>query len=137
SQDRARGRRIRSEFRTIPANSLVRCPGDLGCGKLALRALAVSPQIFPGVDSGRVAVEPVELNRVATHGVGTRGLRRRLIHRKEFRCFLPSLPNLPPFVLPLVHACGTRTAVAQPDKAPRAPVAVRPVNLQSLALREQ
>src|SRR6476620_7415682 len=106
--------------------------GFSGFGSLkgALPTLAIPTQVLPRVDAAGVAVEPVELESIAAHGVGARRLDGRGVHGQE-RCGLRlGLAGFAAFRFAFVDASGARAGIAQPGEVPTALVAISPVDLE-------
>jgi len=84
-----------------------------------------------------VAVEPVELDGVAAHGVGAGRFDGRGVHGQKLGWPGFELTGLAAFRFPLLDAGGAGAGLAQPGKVPGAAVAVCPVDLKPPALSEQ
>jgi hypothetical protein len=120
-----------------PDKGSVRRARSFRSGKRALLALANASQILPRVNPAGVAISPVELDGVSTHGMCARRFRRRRVHRQQHGWREFGLAGFAALLSALVHARSAGAGVAQPCKAPRAFVAVGPVDLQALALGHQ
>ena len=82
-------------------------------------------------------VLPIELQSIASHGMGAGWLGRRGVHRQQSGGLGFGLPWLAALVAALFVAGGTGAGVAEPRKGPSATMPVLPVDLETLALGEQ
>src|SRR6185369_1454824 len=82
----------------------IQAPRALRSLEPALCALAMPPQIIPGVDPAGVPILPVELKRITPDSMRTGRLSRRRVHRQQIRSFGFRLPSLPSLSLALVNA---------------------------------
>jgi len=80
-----------------------------------------------------VAVLPIELDGVASHGVRAGRLWRRRVHGKHGGRLRFGLASLSTLLRALVDAGSAGAGVSQPGKTPRAFVAVGPVDFKALA----
>jgi hypothetical protein len=103
----------------------------------ALCALAVAAEVVPGVDSGGVAVFPVELKRVAADGGDGLGLGGGRVHGEKLRGCGFGLAGIETRGFAHVIAGGAGAGVAEPLESPRAFVSVGPVDLKAFALGEE
>src|ERR1035438_1993708 len=117
--------------------ALIGRAGGFGGGERAFTASADAAQVFPRVDAARVAVCPVKLQRIAAHGVSAGWLGRWSVHGKDSGGLRLGLAGFAAFQLALFNAGGAGTCLAKPGEAPRAAVAVYPIDFHALALPEQ
>ena len=119
------------------AHTLVRSAFQLASLQPALGARALAAEILPGVDTGTVSVVPLELDRISPHTPGAIGLYRRSVHGQQRLWPGLRLPSRPAFLAALFKTGCTRAGIAQECEAPRARVAVGPIDLHTLALGQQ
>jgi len=117
--------------------ALIRRAGCLFSHKGTFAALATAAQIIPGVDAAGVAVLPVELDCVAADGLRAGRLHGRGIHGQDGGWPGLWLPYFTAIRLALLDAGGAGAGITQPGKAPGAVVAVNPIDLHALALRDE
>src|SRR5580704_9412040 len=84
-----------------------------------------------------MAVEPVELQRIAADRVGAGGLGGRRVHLERIGGPGFGLAGFAPLLFALLDTGGARAGLAQPGKGPLAAMAILPVDFKALALGEQ
>ncbi len=103
----------------------------------AFLALAMPPQIIPGINTARVPVIPLEADRIIAHRAGRLRPRRRHVHRQQPSCRRLGLARRASRRLSLLMAGRAWTSIPQPDKPPSAAMPILPVDFEALAARLQ
>src|SRR5579863_3218122 len=101
--------------------------------RLARLALAVAAQVIPGINSGGVAIVPLEAECVIADRLGRFRPRGRLVHGQQSRGLRLGNPRLASLRLALLVAGRAGAGVPQPGEAPVAAMAVLPRDLQPLS----
>jgi hypothetical protein len=97
----------------------------------ALRAKAMTPKIFPGVDPALVSVVPNETDRIAADRRNRLRPGRSLVHLQQRGRLRLRLSRLTPGSSPFFMTSRTRTSITQPTERPTTLVAILPVDLHA------